>query len=226
MRVTVRLFAALRERAGAGKRELELPEGATAGDVYAALEIGAEPAGLSYAVNREYAERTMPLHDGDEVALITPVSGGADDPLVLLGPEPIDLNRLIAHVAGSDAGAIATFTGTVRETARDRQVLDLEYEAYPGMAEQEIMRIARAVLAEHGCLRAAIWHRTGVVEVGDASVGDRDLIRTPSRRVRRLQAGHRHAQGDGADLEEGALRRRRGLDRSGRVEARGATVRS
>ena len=99
------------------------------------------------------------------------MSGGSGDPLVLLGPEPIDLNRLIAHVAGPDAGAIATFTGTVRESARDRQVLDLEYEAYPGMAEQEIARIARAALADHGCLRAAIWHRTGVVAVGEASVG-------------------------------------------------------
>jgi molybdopterin synthase catalytic subunit/molybdopterin converting factor small subunit len=171
VRVTVRLFAALRERAGTGRRELELPDGATAGDVFAALAIGAEPAGLSYAVNREYADRAHALRDGDEVALITPVSGGSAEPLVLLGPEPIDLNRLIAHVSGPDAGAIATFTGTVRDRARERAVLDLEYEAYPGMAEQEIMRIARAALADHGCLRAAIAHRTGVVEVGEASVG-------------------------------------------------------
>ena len=170
MRVTVRLFAALRERAGAGQRELELPEGATAGDVFAALGIGAEPPGLAYAVNREYSERSAALSDGDEVALIPPVSGGEDEPLVLLGPEPIDLNRLIEHVAGPDAGAIATFTGTVRGTARDRDVIDLEYEAYPGMAEQEIARIARAALSDHGCLRAAIWHRTGVVPVGQASV--------------------------------------------------------
>jgi MoaE-MoaD fusion protein len=172
VRVTVRLFAALRERAGAGQRELELPEGATAGDVFAALGIGAEPPGLAYAVNRSYCERTTALKDGDEVAVIPPVSGGDDDgPLVLLGPEPIDLDRLIAHVSGPDAGAIATFTGTVRETARERAVVDLEYEAYPGMAEQEILRIAREVLSEHGCLRAAIWHRTGVVQVGEASVG-------------------------------------------------------
>jgi MoaE-MoaD fusion protein len=171
VRVTVRLFAALRERAGAGRRELELPQGATAGDVFAALEIGAEPPGLAYAVNQEYAERSAVLADGDEVALIPPVSGGAAEPLVLLGPEPIDLARLIAHVGGPDAGAIATFTGTVRERARERQVLDLEYEAYPGMAEREIARIARAVVAEHGCLRSAIWHRTGVVAVGEASVG-------------------------------------------------------
>jgi MoaE-MoaD fusion protein len=170
VRVTVRLFAALRERAGTGKRELELPQGATAGDVFAALAIGAEPPGLNYAVNQEYAERSQALQDGDEVALITPVSGGADEPLVLLGPEPIDLARLIEHVSGPDAGAVATFTGTVRDNARDRAVLDLEYEAYPGMAEREIARIARAVLADHGCLRAAIWHRTGVVAVGEASV--------------------------------------------------------
>jgi molybdopterin synthase catalytic subunit len=171
VRVTVRLFAGLRERAGTGKRELELPDGATAGDVFAALAIGAEPSGLSYAVNQEYAERTVPLSDGDEVALLTPVSGGADEPLVLLGPGPIDLNRLVAHVSGPDAGAIATFTGTVRESAREREVLDLEYEAYPSMAEQEMTRIARAALTDHGCLRAAIWHRTGVVQVGEASVG-------------------------------------------------------
>jgi molybdopterin synthase catalytic subunit/molybdopterin converting factor small subunit len=171
VRVTVRLFAALRERAGAGQRELELPDGATAGDVFAALEIGTEPPGLAYAVNREYSERSATLTDGDEVALIPPVSGGGDDdPLVLIGPDPIDLDRLIAHVGGADAGAIATFTGTVRGTARGRNVLDLEYEAYPGMAEQEILRIARAVVSDHGCLRSAIWHRTGVVPVGEASV--------------------------------------------------------
>jgi molybdopterin synthase catalytic subunit/molybdopterin converting factor small subunit len=171
VRVSVRLFAGLRERAGTGRRELELPDGATVGDVFAALALGDEPSGLSYAVNREYAERTVALAEGDEVALLTPVSGGSEGPLVLLGPEPIDLDRLIAHVSGPDAGAIATFTGTVRDSAREREVVDLEYEAYPGMAEQEIGRIARAALADHGCLRAAIWHRTGVVEVGEASVG-------------------------------------------------------
>jgi molybdopterin synthase catalytic subunit/molybdopterin converting factor small subunit len=168
--VTVRLFAGLRERAGWSRRELEGVE--RVGDVWAELGLGDEPGGLLYAVNKEYAERDHALQDGDEVALIPPVSGGGEsEPLVLLGPEPIDLARLIAHVSGPDAGAIATFTGTVRETARERDVLDLEYEAYPGMAEQEIARIARAVVAEHGCLRSAIWHRTGVVAVGEASVG-------------------------------------------------------
>ena len=76
MRVTVRLFAALRERAGTGKREIEVPEGAVVGDVFAALGIGAEPAGLNYALNQEYADRAATLSDGDEVAVISPVSGG------------------------------------------------------------------------------------------------------------------------------------------------------
>ena len=76
MRVKVRLFAALRERAGYGERELAVPEGARAEAVWASLELGEEPPGLLYAVNREYAERGRPLADGDEVALIPPVSGG------------------------------------------------------------------------------------------------------------------------------------------------------
>ena len=170
MRVTVRLFAALRERAGTGRRELELPQGATAGDVFAALAIGAEPPGLAYAVNREYAERSQALQDGDEVALIPPVSGGdgraarparpgADRPRAPDRARQRARRRRHRDVHGHGA-----------RDARDREVLDLEYEAYPGMAEQEIARIARAALADHGCLRAAIWHRTGVVAVGEASV--------------------------------------------------------
>ncbi len=93
----------------------------------------------------------------------------------------------------------------MRESAREREVVDLEYEAYPGMAEQEIARIARAALADHGCLRAAIAHRTGVVARRRGLRRHRDLLGAPRAGVRRLQAGDRHAQADGADLEEGAL---------------------
>jgi molybdopterin synthase catalytic subunit len=171
MHVTVRLFAALRERAGTGRRELELPQGATAGDVFAALAIGSEPPGLAYAVNQEYAERSAVLAEGDEIALIPPVSGGGEpDPLVLLGPEPIDLARLISHVSGPDAGAIATFTGTVRETARQRDVLDLEYEAYAGMAEREMEKIAAQAGERWPGVRLAIAHRSGRLEIGDLAV--------------------------------------------------------
>jgi molybdopterin converting factor small subunit len=77
VRVVVRLFAGLREQAGTGRRELVLGDGAVLDDVWPALGLGDEPPGLLYAVNREYAEPGQPLSDGDEVALIPPISGGA-----------------------------------------------------------------------------------------------------------------------------------------------------
>ena len=87
MKVRVKLFAALREQAGTRERELELADGAGVGDVWGALGLGAEPQGLVYAVNRSYVERETRLQDGDEVAVIPPVSGGAfrlsDEPLSL-----------------------------------------------------------------------------------------------------------------------------------------------
>ena len=103
MRITVRLFAGLRERAGWSRRELE---GVTrVADVWAALGLGDEPPGLAYAVNREYADRDRELADGDEVALIPPVSGGA----FLLSAEPLDLRAVVREVQRNEAGAIATF---------------------------------------------------------------------------------------------------------------------
>lgn len=164
----MRLFAGLRERAGGGRRELELPEGSTIAAVWPALALGSEPAGLAYAVNREYADATAPLADGDEVAVIPPVSGGA--PGISLTTAPLDLAAVVAAVAGPDAGAIATFLGTVRNQTRGTEVLYLEYEAFDEMAEHEMERIATHVCAAHGCLRAAIWHRTGRVELGEPSV--------------------------------------------------------
>jgi molybdopterin converting factor subunit 1 len=174
VRIEVRLFAALREQAGASRVELELPDGAQVADVWAALGFGGdEPSSLAFALNRAYADREDPLHDGDEVALIPPVSGGDDSlshPLAELTVEPIDLGRLIARVADPGAGAIATFLGTVRNVARGREVLWLEYEAFEEMAVLELERVARRVTEENGCIRTAIAHRTGRLEVGDASV--------------------------------------------------------
>ena len=92
------------------ERDVELPTGSTVGDVWPALELGDEPAGLLYAVNKAYAERGSPLADGDEVALIPPVSGGA----FLLSEEPLSLDAVVREVASDEAGAIATFTGTAR----------------------------------------------------------------------------------------------------------------
>jgi molybdopterin synthase catalytic subunit len=162
--ISVRLFAGLRERAGWAQRELDGV--ARVGDVWAALGLGDEPPGLLFAVNKEYAERDRELVDGDEVALIPPVSGGA----FLLSEQPLSHDHVVAEVARDEAGAIATFVGTTRVHSRGRTVLYLEYEAYPDMAEKVMAQIAEQLRSRYDVLEIAIHHRTGRVEIGDASV--------------------------------------------------------
>jgi molybdopterin converting factor subunit 1 len=165
--VRVRLFAALRELAGTAERELELPEGARVGDVWATLpELGAEPPGLLYAVNKEYVAAEHELEDGDELAVIPPVSGGA----FRLTSDPIDLGAVVAEVADRQAGAVATFVGTTRVESRGRTVEYLEYEAYEGMAEQEMTRIAQQLKERYDLCEVAIAHRIGRVGIGETSV--------------------------------------------------------
>jgi molybdopterin synthase catalytic subunit/molybdopterin converting factor small subunit len=164
--VVVKLFAALRERAGAGERGVELRDAATAADVWSALELGDEPPGLLYAVNKEYAERDRPLADGDEVALIPPVSGGA----YRLTEDPLDLGAVVAEVADDRAGAIATFVGTTRVQSRGRIVHQLEYEAYEGMAERVMEELAASLQERYELCAVAIHHRVGRVEIREQSV--------------------------------------------------------
>jgi MoaE-MoaD fusion protein len=166
VRVAVRLFAGLRERAGVGSLELDLPDGATVADVWPRLELGDEPAGLLYALNRDYADRATTLGEGDEVALIPPVSGGA----FLLSDERLSVDEVVREVARDEAGAIATFVGTTRARSRGRDVVRLEYEAYEGMAEQTMERIAGELKQRYDLLEVAIHHRVGMVEIGDMSV--------------------------------------------------------
>jgi molybdopterin synthase catalytic subunit len=161
--VSVRLFAGLRERAGWSQREVAA---ATVGDVWRALELGDEPDGLLYAVNKQYAGRDRTLADGDEVALIPPVSGGA----FLLSDEPLSLDRVVDEVRSDDAGAIATFTGTTRIVSRGRTVTHLDYEAYEGMAEQVMEEIASELRRRYELTGVAIHHRVGRVGIGETSV--------------------------------------------------------
>jgi molybdopterin synthase catalytic subunit len=161
--VTVRLFAGLRERAGWSRREVDA---ATVADVWPALGLGDEPAGLLYAVNKEYADRDRALKPGDEVALIPPVSGGA----FLLSDEPVSLDRVVEEVRSDDAGAIATFTGTTRVHSRGRTVTHLDYEAYEGMAEKVMEEIAESLRAKYQLTAIAIHHRIGRVSIGETSV--------------------------------------------------------
>jgi molybdopterin synthase catalytic subunit len=161
--VTVRLFAGLRERAGWSAREIEA---ATVADVWPELGLGDEPEGLLYAVNKAYAGHETALADGDEVALIPPVSGGA----FRLTDEPIDPSAVIREVTTPEAGGIATFIGTTRIHSRGRTVHYLDYEAYGGMAEQVMAEIAAALKQRYDLCEVAIHHRTGRVEIGEPSV--------------------------------------------------------
>lgn len=166
MKVAVRLFAGLRERAGTGGRDLELPSGARVADVWLALGLGSEPPGLLYAVNKEYAEGGRALADGDEVALIPPVSGGA----FRLSEQPLDLGTAVAEVASDEAGAVAAFAGTARRSSRGRTVVHLEYEAYEGMAEQSMAGLAEELKRRYELCDVAIHHRVGRVGIGETSV--------------------------------------------------------
>jgi molybdopterin synthase catalytic subunit len=161
--VAVRLFAGLRERAGWSKREVDA---ATVADVWPALALGDEPDGLLYAVNKEYAQRDRTLADGDEVALIPPVSGGA----FLLSDETLSLDRVVDEVRSDEAGAIATFTGTTRIQSRGRTVTHLDYEAYEGMAEKVMAEIAGDLQGRYELTGIAIHHRVGRVGIGETSV--------------------------------------------------------
>jgi molybdopterin synthase catalytic subunit len=163
VQVKVRLFAGLKERAGWSQRDIDA---ATVADVWAQLDIGTEPDGLLYAVNREYAPKDTVLKDGDVVALIPPVSGGA----FILSDKPLSLDTIMAEVADDGAGAIATFSGTARNRSRDRNVLYLDYEAYEGMAEEMMEKLAADLKAKYDIKKISIHHRTGRVGIGEPSV--------------------------------------------------------
>ena len=160
----LKLFAGLRERAGWSERELDGVD--RVGGVWPALDLGDEPEGLLYAVNKEYADRNRPLADGDEVALIPPVSGGA----VRLSGEPLSLDAVVDEVRSDRAGAIATFIGTTRVQSRGHTVLHLDYEAYEEMAEQVMAEIAEDLKRRYDLCEIAIHHRTGRVDIGESSV--------------------------------------------------------
>ena len=164
MQVTVRLFAQLRERAGATELSIELPDGALVSD--AIDELGDLAGGLPVvmAVNREYADGDSPLAPGDELALIPPVSGGSSEGWARVTAEALDGGALIARVRDPRAGAVVVFEGVTREVER------LEYEAYAEMAEPRMAEILADVAAQHGLCAAAAEHRVGTVPLSEPSV--------------------------------------------------------
>ncbi len=173
MRVTIRCFAVLRELAF-DRGELELPDAATLADAWTA--VAADHPGLAAhrpyvraARNGAYANWETRLLDGDQVAFLPPVSGGAVESGLTDGP--IDVAALEAAVAGSAHGALVTFVGRARDHADDgRMVLELEYEAYPEMATAVLREIATEAEARWPGCAVAVVHRTGLVPIGEAAV--------------------------------------------------------
>ena len=165
MTVRVRLFAMLRERAGADEVELDLPDGARVADAIDRLGDVARGLPLVMAVNREYAPEDQVLDAGDELALIPPVSGGATAaPLVHVTEAPLSLDALVERVRDPRAGAVVTFQGVTREVER------LEYEAYREMAEERIAAIVAEAIDSHGACAASCEHRIGTVPLSEPSV--------------------------------------------------------
>lgn len=166
MHVRIRLFAMLRERAGTSELELELPDGARVRDALAAPAVAALAEGLPLvlAVNREYASGEQPLAPGDELALVPPVSGGAEPLHVRVTDEPLLLDPLVARVRDTRAGAVVTFSGVTRD------VPSLVYEAYGEMALEQMAAIVREAIATHGLCAAAAEHRVGTVPLSEPSV--------------------------------------------------------
>jgi molybdopterin synthase catalytic subunit/molybdopterin converting factor small subunit len=163
--VTVKLFAVLRERAGASEVTLELPEGARVRDAIESLADVAAGVPVVMAVNREYADADDVLSPHDELALVPPVSGGET---VLVHARvtdvPLSIDALAGLVRNPAAGAVVVFEGVTRE------VEALEYEAYVEMAEAKIAAILADVKERHGLIAVAAEHRVGLVPLSQPSV--------------------------------------------------------
>jgi MoaE-MoaD fusion protein len=168
MDVTVKLFAGLRERAGADEIDVTLPDGARVADALARLHELTDGVPVVMAVNQEFADEASVLHAGDELALIPPVSGGAATGAgvahVRITSEPLALDALAELVRDPRAGAVVTFTGVTREVSH------LDYEAYVSMAERQLREIVAAAIDRHGLCAAAAEHRIGTVPLSEPAV--------------------------------------------------------
>jgi len=174
--VRVRFFARLRELAGVEVEVLHVPADASLADAYEASRAR-HPAlppreSVRAALNQEFADWSAKVSNGDEVAFIPPVSGGAHKVGILfeLTTDPLDARRLEAAVAHAGAGAICTFTGVVRDHSRGQSVTELDYEAYAEMATAQMRKIGDEIAEQWPEARVAMVHRTGRLQIGDASV--------------------------------------------------------
>ena len=200
MRVRILFFGQLKEVAGRERDTLELPEGARVADLlrrYAEVKPGLEPyyEAMAVALNQEYSEAGAALHEGDEVALIPPVSGGsgsggetppgqpagrrryasnagegAHATNVQIIWERIDSQKVVESLKRPEDGAVAVFEGIVRNHSRNRRTLYLDYEAYEPMALKKLEELAEQARAQFAVREVAIAHRLGRLQIGETSV--------------------------------------------------------
>jgi len=171
VQVRVLLFATYREVAGKKEMEVELPPGATLQDLLSQVgqthpRLKAFEDSMLVAVNQEFVGLAATLKEGDEVALLPPVSGGSG-PIVRLQVGPIDTEEVLATVRDTAAGAVVLFLGSVRA---DPGVGSLDYEAYDAMAVKKLTELRDAAVRKFSLTAMSLVHRRGRVPLGEDSV--------------------------------------------------------
>jgi len=175
IRVEMRYFAIVRELLGKSKETIELADGSTVGDALD-LVVGASPrlesakSAFMVMVDQRYQPRDFVLSDGVEVAIIPPVSGGSDECRFVVTDRALDPRDVEQLVIGDASGALVTFSGTVRNHARGKPVVALDYEAYPPAAEKMLEQIGDEIHERWGIRTVAIQHRYGMLRIGETSV--------------------------------------------------------
>ena len=181
MRIHVLFFGQLKDAVGRSTDEIDLPAGSSVGTVFEHYaseypRLREMAASIAIARNHEFAGRAAALADGDEVALMPPVSGGSDvcttdkSGFYAVTDNPIDSPVLVQTLQADDDGAVITFEGVVRNHTGDRKTLFLDYEGYPPLAVKTMQQIGRDLCEKHDIHRVGIIHRIGRLELQEASV--------------------------------------------------------
>ncbi|MGD0893265.1 MAG: molybdenum cofactor biosynthesis protein MoaE [Terracidiphilus sp.] len=176
IQVRVLPFGVLKDRLGASASTVDLPDGATVAALLDHLRARASAPilqGIAVSVNAEYASSFQILHEGDEVGLLPPVSGGSatsNSGSISLTHEPINAAPLVASAKHAEDGAVVVFDGIVRNQTRGRQTLYLDYEAYEEMARSQMQALAGQAREKFGVRHVTIVHRLGRLHIGETSV--------------------------------------------------------